>query len=217
MSQYCRTCGYILDRLTRFRCPECGRCFDPLDPLTISTTDPRRRLVLRRYGFAALCASVLAAGSIIYFLSTYSRIHVLSICANCGQSLDSDRFTVAGIVAFSLQQSPKETGLSSILEVDCADGRHRWRQVSSRATDFRERTIAGSNTTEPALWMLVNKVGSDSRLHDLCTTAPELPVMIRDGILQEDDPDRLLRRVGILNDLCTHDDRWLVPILLSGW
>ena len=37
---YCRQCRYPLDHLDKYRCPECGRAFDPKDPRTYQTKPP---------------------------------------------------------------------------------------------------------------------------------------------------------------------------------
>ncbi|MAE66409.1 MAG: hypothetical protein CMJ18_19235 [Phycisphaeraceae bacterium] len=40
--RYCRTCGYPVDGLREFDCPECGRSFDPNDPSTYTTAARHR-------------------------------------------------------------------------------------------------------------------------------------------------------------------------------
>lgn len=37
---YCRDCGYQLRGLAEFRCPECGRAFDPADPHSFLSGHP---------------------------------------------------------------------------------------------------------------------------------------------------------------------------------
>lgn len=42
-TMYCINCAYALDGLTRNRCPECARPFDPHDAATYRTCDSPRR------------------------------------------------------------------------------------------------------------------------------------------------------------------------------
>jgi hypothetical protein len=61
-SMYCRKCGYQLEGLLEFRCPECGQPFDPDSPRTFLRHPNawRRRLWLRRV--------LIALGSLVIML-----------------------------------------------------------------------------------------------------------------------------------------------------
>ena len=48
---YCIKCDYDLSHLEEFRCPECGRKFDPEDPSTFELYIRRRRPLIIRIGF----------------------------------------------------------------------------------------------------------------------------------------------------------------------
>ena len=67
----CKTCHYSLEGLTgpSYRCPECGRAFDPDNVRTFDVPLPMLvRNVPRTLGLALLCAILLAALFIVYLL-----------------------------------------------------------------------------------------------------------------------------------------------------
>lgn len=67
----CLSCGYSLDGLHEHRCPECGKTFDPDDPLT---HDANRRLLRT----ARLCLWIAAGGTAYALLFVLSM--VVTVC-----------------------------------------------------------------------------------------------------------------------------------------
>ncbi len=70
----CLGCAYILDHLPENRCPECGRAFDPNDPLTFTSGDPS--LALARSGTSLLTwaciGSLLLLSPLIWAIGAYT-------------------------------------------------------------------------------------------------------------------------------------------------
>ncbi len=62
-AMYCRTCGYILAGLSRNRCPECGRPFNPADPRTF-----RRKPLLSGPGLWVKRIALIIAAVVVGFL-----------------------------------------------------------------------------------------------------------------------------------------------------
>lgn len=60
---FCKKCSYCLTGLTRYRCPECGRKFDPTDLRSMDTT--RSQLTRRRWKKRLLIFSMLIAVAIV--------------------------------------------------------------------------------------------------------------------------------------------------------
>ena len=109
----CRECGYRLDHLRQFRCPECGCCFDFNDPETYTTQfEDKSRRYLRFHGITVavfsvimiLCLgsceatfSVIALSTIPYYLGTRVVFHdnktwlyiglVLTVIGVCGGAI----------------------------------------------------------------------------------------------------------------------------------
>jgi hypothetical protein len=69
--RYCLGCDYPLDGLAEFRCPECGRAFDPADPRTVNGGRPLGRLgrwLMRPAGWPTLLPA--AAASAVTMIAT---------------------------------------------------------------------------------------------------------------------------------------------------
>lgn len=83
----CLGCAYILDHLPENRCPECGRAFDPEDPLTFTSDDPS--LALARSGMSLLTwaciGSLLLLSPLIWAIGAYT----LGVNLNSGTFADS--------------------------------------------------------------------------------------------------------------------------------
>jgi hypothetical protein len=65
--RYCLGCGYALSGLSHDRCPECGRSFDPQDPLTTAAHPlADTRVLLARAGTTLTLFLGIVAGAAIF-------------------------------------------------------------------------------------------------------------------------------------------------------
>jgi hypothetical protein len=91
-AKYCLGCGYIIDHLPEPRCPECGREFDPGDPLTFYLQPPGfRQRTIRRSLQAALILTlaILAIGvTLLLRVETWHGLVIL-LFALAGAGLGS--------------------------------------------------------------------------------------------------------------------------------
>ena len=77
----CRKCGYALRGLTAFRCPECGRAFDPANARSFDTSPPgwrRKRWIKRAVVTAGLIAALFAV-----FPRGIMESSITFTCADC--------------------------------------------------------------------------------------------------------------------------------------
>ena len=77
----CLQCGYPLRGLSSTHCPECGRAFDPADPLTMRTAERLERALKRAMWWAPLAVwlatILLAVLAYLFLLRRPSRLMLL--------------------------------------------------------------------------------------------------------------------------------------------
>ena len=92
---FCLGCGYVLSYIERNRCPECGRAFDPGDPLTYATEKNLHGLKYLAVALAGAGAMVVAiAVTIIRQQVTTALVSGAELLRNIGGVL----FVVAYVV-----------------------------------------------------------------------------------------------------------------------
>lgn len=89
-SACCITCGYLLRDLPKNACPECGRAFDPADPMSYAPS--RRSRSIRRWTKRAAIA--IGAAVILFAVCPrgMQRGKLTLTCGGCGQVIAFERW-----------------------------------------------------------------------------------------------------------------------------
>ena len=138
----CLGCGYVLDHLPENRCPECGRAFDPDDPLTFTrgASSPSRSPSGRRLITWACVGSLL----VLSFL----------IIAACSMILPAPAVHVVESPTFFFLSLGFPVGFLIDVIVVLAVSRARRRGRSSRAHDVAGWIAAGPLAVISLLFIL---------------------------------------------------------------